>query len=195
MISDDKKEFAKLMYGLAEIYERKMTKNQLVLYFASLSEYELNKVNSAINAHVKDPDCGTFMPKPADIIKQITGTAKDLKLAIESNALMQWSCVIAAIRGVGSYQTPNFKDAITSAVVSTMNWVELCSMTTEQLKWAEKSFVRTYQDYSTLPIERLPSHIAGRENIQDHKNQSAAELKTIVTNIEALEISKNEQSS
>jgi hypothetical protein len=47
------------------------------MFFRALTAYDLATVRAALDAHVKDPQRGRFMPLPADLIAQIQGTAVD----------------------------------------------------------------------------------------------------------------------
>lgn len=47
------------------------------MYFRALQAYPLEAVQSALDAHVKDPKRGRFMPLPADVIEQLQGAAQD----------------------------------------------------------------------------------------------------------------------
>lgn len=175
----DKKRFMELMTGIAEMFERNVSNALLKAYFNALSPYTIQQVETAVNMHVTDPDAGQWMPKPADIIRHITGSQKDREQEIESIAQMQWSNVLMAIRRTGSARTPKFKDPYTQAIISTWGWVDTCALTQEKLTWKAKEFVRTYSDYQTRPIEYLPDHIAGQEDIQNLKMDN----KPMLTNL------------
>ena len=56
--------------GLAGFYGTELGKTSLAIYWDTLREYEFDAVQEAMRSHVKDPDHGRFMPKPADIIRE-----------------------------------------------------------------------------------------------------------------------------
>lgn len=73
----DKKEFGEILSAVMMLYSKDATAILLRLYWKSLIEYPLDQVRRAFDHWVKDPKQGTFMPKPADIIRTIqeaTGT-------------------------------------------------------------------------------------------------------------------------
>lgn len=73
----DKKEFGEILNAVMVLYSKDATAILLRLYWKSLIEYPLDQVRRAFDHWVKDPKQGTFMPKPADIIRTIqeaTGT-------------------------------------------------------------------------------------------------------------------------
>jgi hypothetical protein len=47
------------------------------LFFRSLSQFTVEQVRAALDAHVKDPQRGRFFPRPADVIAQIEGLASN----------------------------------------------------------------------------------------------------------------------
>ena len=64
-------EFDKIMVGMATFYDRQLGKAELGMYWQTLNNLSYELLNSAVNRHVKDPQHGRFMPKPADIIAQV----------------------------------------------------------------------------------------------------------------------------
>ncbi len=67
----DKKEFGEILSAVMMLYSKDATAILLRLYWNSLIEYPLDQVRRAFDHWVKDPKQGTFMPKPADIIRTI----------------------------------------------------------------------------------------------------------------------------
>ncbi|CAM0104059.1 hypothetical protein PODOV084v1_p0028 [Vibrio phage 340E47.2] len=77
MNENDKKEFALVLTTIAEIYELKggFSKTKALIYFSALQAHSIEQVKDAVNKHVADPKHGSFMPKPADLIRHIDGTS------------------------------------------------------------------------------------------------------------------------
>lgn len=71
MIDDDKKEFAEILGTVMSLYGKDATKPLLLLYWNALLRFTIGDVRTALNIWVQDPKQGTFMPKPADIIRTI----------------------------------------------------------------------------------------------------------------------------
>lgn len=71
MIDDDKKEFAEILGTVMSLYGKDATKPLLLLYWNALARFTIGDVRTALNIWVQDPKQGTFMPKPADIIRTI----------------------------------------------------------------------------------------------------------------------------
>jgi len=180
MKDTDKKEFAMLMTGTAEMFSKPMGKAQLQMYFIALGELTIDQVREGLNKHIRNPDGGQFMPRPADIIKQVHGSQADANANLESAAQMQWMNVTRAIAQVGSYRTPKFKDPVTAAVICSLgNWASLCNKTEEQLKWVGKEFTQLYQTYHKKNLTELPQHVAGREEMQKMSQSTGSIMKSL----------------
>ena len=100
-----------------------------------------------------------FFPKPVEIIELISGgTGK-----IEDIAQVQADLVINTIRKIGSYQSVEFKDPVTTAVIqqSFGGWIKMCLELMEPSeKWFRKDFANAYQVYFRQGIQRN-GHLAG----------------------------------
>ena len=67
----EKAKFTAAVVGLAGFYGAELNKMSLAIYWDTLREHELEALQEAMRCHVKDPDHGRFMPKPADIIRHL----------------------------------------------------------------------------------------------------------------------------
>ena len=73
MKTEDKREFAGLIYGIGEYYGKSLTKGIVELYWQGLAPYSLEDVKRAVSSHTADPDSGQFMPKIADLNRALSG--------------------------------------------------------------------------------------------------------------------------
>ena len=71
MTDSEKVNFTAAVVGLAVFYGVEVGKVSLNIYWDTLREYELDALLGAMQCHVKDPEHGRFMPKPADIIRHL----------------------------------------------------------------------------------------------------------------------------
>lgn len=71
MGESDKQEFMMIMATTGELYGKELSKGILQMYFSALAEYDIKKIRNAFNDHIKNPDIGSYFPKPADIIRAI----------------------------------------------------------------------------------------------------------------------------
>jgi hypothetical protein len=67
MRNADRKEFGLLLAAAAEYYGRELSVSTIGMYWAGLEDMDLESVRAAMNAHIRDPKRGQFMPKIADI--------------------------------------------------------------------------------------------------------------------------------
>lgn len=65
--------FSDLMANIAEMYGQPMTKTKTRIYFDALQKLSIEQVRTAISIHQQDTRRGMYMPKPAELIKHITG--------------------------------------------------------------------------------------------------------------------------
>ena len=92
----DKKEFGEILSAVMMLYSKDATAILLRLYWNSLIEYPLDQVRRAFDHWVKDPKQGTFMPKPADIIRtiqEVNGTPESQWLSANE----AWAIALPAV--------------------------------------------------------------------------------------------------
>lgn len=180
MTDADKKEFMELMMASGEVYSKEVTIPMARLYFSSLSHLSIEQVSNALMAHMQNPDSGQFFPKPADLIKQMTGTTKQQDAAIEDRASIAWSCIELQIRRVGAYGSLQLDDRQALATVKAMGgWKDLCNTETAKMEWRRKEFIRLYETFERTPVEALPSNLPGLIELHAHKAKAQDGMKSI----------------
>lgn len=141
MEPNDRPAFAKAMLAVGEIYGKKISAAQGELYWQTLKSYPIADVEAGIHRHIADPDVGQFMPKPADVIRQIDGGR-------DTQAMLAWTKVEKATRIVGSYCTVVFDDWRIHAVVRDMGgWIGMCEITSDDLPFKAREFEKRYRGY------------------------------------------------
>ena len=180
----ERERFSSALMATFEIYDKQFSPIVIKVWFATLKQYSIDEVCRALTAHIKDPDAGQFLPKPADVVRNIDGTKKAATADLVFIAQAAWLSIPKAINGVGGYRTPQFHDPITTACVSVMGWKNLCSMLETQVAWKEKEFVSLYEKFSTKPLDQLPNNIQGLEDVQKMK----VGFKSTLAALEKLEI-------
>ena len=73
MDESNKKDFADLMTGIAEIYGKQISKAALRIWWAAMARFSFEQVSTALNAHAQRPGSGRWFPTPADIVERIEG--------------------------------------------------------------------------------------------------------------------------
>ena len=131
------KVFSEGLSMIAEMYDKTPSENLLKLYYTVLQDLSDEEFKSAINsiARTNKYNC---MPKPAEILEQVHGTAQD-------STLNAWAYVHSAIGQVGAYKSPIFEDgAIARTIEHLGGWASLCDTHTDDLKWVQKEFEKFY---------------------------------------------------
>jgi hypothetical protein len=171
MKPSDQQHFTLLMTGIAELYNKKLSKPLLDIYWRCLEPYSFELIRTALKAHMLHPDGGQFMPKPADVLRIINGDS-------ETRALQAWSKVLHAIRMVGSYDSIVFDDPLIHAAIMDLGgWPNLCSNDTKALVFIGKQFERIYSSYLQKSPTHYPKQLTGQSNYQN--SQASCPLKTI----------------
>lgn len=170
MKNEDKRAFFDLMMAAGEVYGREVTQPMAAIYFSALANVSIEQVQEAMMAHMQNPDSGQFFPKPADLIKQMTGTTKQQDAAIEDRAAVAWACIERDIRRIGSYGTLKLDDKQALATVKAMGgWQSICQTETSKMEWKRKEFIRMYETFERTPLEALPSSLPGRIELSEVK--------------------------
>ncbi len=141
MTKEEKARILTALLGMAEVYGRTLSEVTQRLYLAVLDGYECQDVVQAFMRHIEDPEHGQFMPKPADIVRQIRGDP-------EGEAHQAWAKLMWAVRDHGSYASVVFDDALIHAVVQQMGgWVRIGEFTQDELPFRMKDFVALYRSH------------------------------------------------
>jgi hypothetical protein len=75
MRDQDRIRFASQLAAMAEIYGKGVSEAAAEAWFATLHDVSIEDFERAMMAHLRDPDVGRFVPKPADILAQLRGAA------------------------------------------------------------------------------------------------------------------------
>lgn len=142
MQQSDFDNFSGMLGAIGELYARGAVSDYAIgLWWNALAQYDLAAVRQAFDRHVKNPDNGQFMPKPADVIRMIAGTTQD-------SALVAWSKVDKAIRHVGTYESVVFDDPLIHCVMHEMGgWVLIGTKGDKEWPFVGKEFETRYRGY------------------------------------------------
>lgn len=148
-------EFAKLITAIGIFYDKPMNEFMLDIYWRCLNAYGFSVIREACNTHLKDPDQGRFMPKPADLIRH-------LRKADSAKAMAAWDQVNRAMRAVGGYKSVRFEDLLIHCVIADMGgWIRVCE--TDQRNYACRAaeFEQRYLRYLENPPQKWPLQLSG----------------------------------
>lgn len=157
----DYDEFVDVLNACADLTSGKRpTELAIGLCWKTLEGYSLEQIKAAISRHMRNPEVGQFMPKPADVIRQIEGASEDA--AIEA-----WSLVEQGIRGAYAHRAQNvkFNDPIIHMVVHEMGGFSRMGMCKEsEMRWVQRDFMQRYEMRSRRPLENYPGKIPTSES-------------------------------
>ena len=164
MQQSDLQNFGQQMALLGEVYGKAISVLLIEVYWRALQDFEWEDVDLALQAHVNNPDCGQYFPKPADIVRFIEGTG-------ETKALKAWSKVEQAISRVGRYESLAFDDPLIHAVLEDMGgWVRLCGMTFDDMPFQAREFQKRYMGFVLKSPTHYPPYLCGLFESENAKN-------------------------
>lgn len=107
MNAAQRKRMVQTLLAVYALYEKELTEMALVLWEQALNGVDLDMLDRALAQHVRDPDAGRWLPKPADVHRQLRGDARD-------ESLVAWGRVVA---GQGAEFTPNTPEHLALASI------------------------------------------------------------------------------
>ena len=153
--------FARTLLAVAEIYEKSIAQDYIEIYWGALKEYFLDDIREAFGEHIKNTQTGMFMPKPADVIKQIE---KNSRIISES----KWDKVIFVMRRFGRYGHSELDSSTLNIVNSMGGWYHLCSLNDFEIQKLKSKFELEYfkncSQYELMPIKSPNAALDGDKN-------------------------------
>lgn len=148
-------EFRELLTNALSFYRQDVSTFMLDVWWQACQGFELEQVRKALTAHAMDPDRGHFAPKPADLVRQLAGTATD-------RALLAWGKVLTAMQSVGAYTDVVFDDPAIHAVIEDLGgWPKVCRGETKDLGYLQHRFTEAHRAYSGRATFDYPNRLAG----------------------------------
>lgn len=142
MQADEYPKFLEVLTGVHDFYGKDMTSFAAQVWIEAMKGFELQQVTKSLSGHVMDAERGQFMPRPADIVRQLQGTQTD-------RALVAWGKVAAAIGDVGAYQDLAFDDPLIHlCVVDAGGWPKVCRTPYEEQSYLQHRFCEAYRAYA-----------------------------------------------
>lgn len=139
---DEFEKFGQMLVAVGDLYGKTMGDMAIGIYFNALKEYDFAAVRQAFDRYVKNPDSGQFMPKPADLIRMMSGTSLD-------SAMDAWAKVDKAVRQIGPYHNVVFDDPlIHRAIADIGGWIALGSKTDDDWPFVARDFQNVYKGYA-----------------------------------------------
>ena len=69
MNNSDKNDFAELMVGNGEMFNKSISTSLMKIYFDTLKDYSIEDIRIGFSKHSLDSKHGSFFPKTADIVR------------------------------------------------------------------------------------------------------------------------------
>jgi hypothetical protein len=145
----------RLLTDALAFYRQDLSTFALNVWWSACERYSIEQVRQALTAHALDPERGHFAPKPADLVRQLSGTATD-------RAMIAWGKVMGAISSVGAYTDVVFDDPAIHAVVEDLGgWPKVCRGEVSELSYLQHRFTEAYRAYSGRGAFEFPRMLAG----------------------------------
>lgn len=175
MLQADFEAFNALLSAVSELYGKPPSPMMQSLFWGALREYDFTAIRQAFDRHVKNPDTGQFMPKPADVIRMLAGTTQDA-------ALVAWAKVDRTLRQVGPYRDVVFDDPLIHRALADMGgWIPLGEKTDDEWPFVAKEFENRYRGYKLRnETPEYPKILTGIANAQNSVNRKAVEQPMLV---------------
>jgi len=177
MTKDDILEFAKILAGLGEVYDKKVTDALAEVYFDALADYSIDDVERAAAIIVKS---STFFPRPCQFIELIDPHSEE----IEVRATQVLEKVFDAMQQYGAYATVQFDDPVIHSVIEHLGgWVAFvnsrrnCVTEIDDRFW-RRDFTKLYEQFSHFTdTDEIPAPLPGIFQIAnvDYTNVGLAE--------------------
>lgn len=175
MTERDYQPFTDMLQAIADLYGKRLTEFSIGIYWNALRHVDLAVVREAMNRHVRNPDNGQFMPKPADLIRMMEGSTQD-------KALQAWVKVDKALRTVGPHQSVVFDDPLIHRVISEMGgWISLGPRTDEQWPFVAREFEQRYRTFASRGEKpEYPPVLIGQAEAENTRNGLGQEPPVLI---------------
>ena len=162
MQANDRNRFATLITGIADYYGKTLAGGVIELYWQGLKQYDIGAVEKALWEHTQNPDNGQFMPKIADVTRNLQGRTQD-------QASIAWSKVDGGVRKVGTYRDVAFDDPLIHRVIFDMGgWIGFGMKTDDDWPFVAREFENRYRGYKMRgEVPDYPSLLIGIANAQN----------------------------
>lgn len=178
MTPAEQKKFSEVLGGVHDFYGKELSKFAVAVWAQACDTFDVEQVTKALSAHLMDPERGQFMPKPADIVRQLQGTNTD-------RSLIAWGKVLDAMQRVGAYQSVCFDDGIIHASITDMGgWMQLCRSKTDDLPFLQKRFCDGYKAYANRGDVTYPAILLGEHELANSSKGYRAAPPVLIGNPE-----------
>ena len=146
-IENREEKIDRVLFLMAEIYEKQLTNEALKLYHLILKPFSVAEIERACKTWMESYEDKkyNFYPKPNQIIETIQ-IDKIIGAPVKVRAQQQWRVILQQIRYHGPYHPPKFTDPITQHLIDTQfRWSYLCNMIEAEQHWQQKQWCDAYE--------------------------------------------------
>lgn len=155
MQASDRQNFDNLLCDAMAFYGQEVGRFAATVWWQACQGFSFDQVAKAFTRHATDADRGQFPPKPADIIRQLSGTTAD-------KAMLAWGKAFDAASRVGAYTDVVFDDpAIHAAIEDMGGWPKFCRTETAELSYLQHRFAESYKAYTGREVFDFPRRLVG----------------------------------
>ncbi len=155
MQANDKPDFKNLITDVMAFYRQDVSPFALSVWWQACQKFELEQVRKALSGYAMDPDRGQFAPKPADLVRQLEGTATD-------RSMIAWGKCLGAMERIGGYTDVVFDDPAIHAVVEDLGgWPKVCRTELKDLGYLQHRFCEAHRAYSAKGQFDYPRQLMG----------------------------------
>lgn len=128
----------KTLLGVYAFYEHELSEFAIGIWVDAMQGYGGDEITAAFGAHLRDPQAGRFIPKPADIIRQLRGSD-------DERALIAWGNVLQCAKSGGRTEG---LDAVARQTIESMGGMHAIQRSDEsQNGFLQKRFVDAFKAY------------------------------------------------
>lgn len=129
----DRERLLQTLVAVYAYYDRELSEFAISVWLEDLEEHPVDAVCEAFKRHRRDPERGQWLPKSADILRQLQGDkAEAVQLA--------WARLLLQVRTLGSYGRPNLDPASRLALDGLGGWGAVCRATERDLAFLQRRF-------------------------------------------------------
>lgn len=155
MRPSDRKEFAQLVTDVHAYHRMDASKFVLDIWWVACEPFEMEQIRAAITRHVTDPESGKYLPKVADVVRQLMGTRTE-------RSMLAWGKVYEAMGRVGAYTDVVFDDPAIHAVIEDLGgWPKVCRHPSDELSYLQHRFCESHKAYTQATGHVYPRRLMG----------------------------------
>mgnify|MGYP003405927627 FL=1 len=140
MTDADRPTLLQTLLGVYAYYDRDLSELAVSVWFEDLAGHDIAAVCAAFVRHRRDPERGQWLPKSADILRQLQGDNDERRQSA-------WALVLAEARSVGTYGRPQLTAEQRAAVDAVGGWRALCHCDERELGHMQRRFMAAFDAF------------------------------------------------